>query len=181
MLLTFAEVHFVLTRSEPTAVPVLDLLALGSNDPEAVSAAGLASLLVRELARPSGDDAVEFVEELAAIAGALHGADCVHQLAVTSTSGAQAWHVLSGPSARLALSPLGLGLLGAVLLEATEAIDVQLAGLVSAALDDDPDADVAVQRVTATSDTVGALTAAELAAASDRSASIAQLVAGLAS
>ena len=179
MLMTFAELQFVLTRAAAPEVPLMDLLGLEARDDEAVAAAGGASLLVRELARSTGDSSVEFVAELDAIATALHDATCVHQLAVTSTNRAQAWHVVSSLAHRVAISPLGMGLMGAVVLEESLDLDEQVAGLISAALAEDPHADVAVRRVTADADTVGALTAAELAHSSNKPTTIVDLVRGV--
>ena len=179
MLMTFAELQFVVTRAEKPRLPLTELLGLEAGDAGSVSAAGLASLLVRELARPTGDDSVEFVVELAAIAAALHDVVCVHQVAVTSASGAQAWHIASSAAHRVAISPLGMGVMGVTVLEANLDLHEQVAGLIAAGLDEDRDADVAVRRVTADADTVGALTAAELAGLSVEAEAVAGLVRGL--
>jgi hypothetical protein len=73
MILTFAEIEFLL-RSQPAAgVPVRELLELGpEQEADAAARAGVSSLLARELCSVSGEQ-IEPTDELAAVTAGITG------------------------------------------------------------------------------------------------------------
>jgi len=151
MLLTFAELHFLvsLADSEPE-LPLLELLEHPVRQHADIAAAGLASLVARELCREFGapDSAtyeVELDREIVELHAAVHGASTSIQVATVSPERCAFWLVLVGRR-RAAFTPVGAGVFGAVVMPLGVDLREQIVSLVSSALVDDPAAGVAITR-----------------------------------
>lgn len=151
MLLTFAELHFLVSLgdSEP-ALPLLDLLEHPVRQHDDVAAAGLASLVARELCREVGlpDSAMYEVEldpEVAELHDAVHNSSTSIQVATVSPTRCALWLMLIGRR-RAAFTPVGAGVFGAVVVPLGVDLRKQVTSLVTSALIDDPAAGVAITR-----------------------------------
>ncbi len=184
MLLTFAEIQFLASLGDDDPVlPILDMLEEPPRSIDDIEAAGLASLVARELCREFLDDEgyvhhVDLDQEIADIHEAIHRA--VTSIRVTTVSGDRTtfWLLLDGQR-RVALTPVGAGVFGAVVVPHEVDLRGQVGSLVNSALLDDPGAGVAISRsgrwdamAFRTNDELGG----PLATEADRRAMIGQLV-----
>ncbi len=151
MLLTFAEVQFLVSLGETDPVlSVLDLLEEPARNIDDIEAAGLASLVARELCREFLDDEgyvqhVDLDHEIADIHEAIHAATTSIRITTVSPERSTFWLLLDGRR-RIALTPVGAGVFGAVLVAHDADLRHQVVSLVNSALVDDPCAGVAITR-----------------------------------
>ena len=154
MLLTFAVIQFLVSLcGDDPAVPTLDLLDLldePSRNDDDIEAAGLASLVARELCREYLDDEgyvqhVELDHEIADIHEAMQAAVTTVRITTVSPERSTFWLLLVG-ARRAALTPVGAGVYGAVVVHHDADLRQQVAALVNSALVDDPAAGVAITR-----------------------------------
>ena len=154
MLLTFAEIQFLVSLcGDDPALPTLDLLDLldePSRNEDDIEAAGLASLVARELCREYLDDEgyvqhVELDHEIADIHEAMQAAVTTVRITTVSPERSTFWLLLVG-ARRMALTPVGAGVYGAVVVHYDADLRQQVASLVNSALVDDPGAGVAITR-----------------------------------
>jgi hypothetical protein len=154
MLLTFAEIQFLVSLCDTDAeLPVLDLLDLldePSRNEDDIEDAGLASLVARELCREYLDDHgvvqhVELDHEIAEIHAAVQAATTSIRITTVSPERSTFWLLLVGPR-RAALTPVGAGVYGAVVVHHDADLRQQVLSLVNSALVDDPAAGVAITR-----------------------------------
>lgn len=154
MLLTFAEIQFLvsLCGDDPDAatLDLLDLLDEPSRNEDDIEAAGLASLVARELCREYLDDEgyvqhVDLDHEIAEIHEALQAAVTTVRITTVSPERSTFWLLLVG-ARRMALTPVGAGVYGAVVVHHDADLRQQVVSLVNSALIDDPAAGVAITR-----------------------------------
>ena len=151
MLLTFAEIQFLASLGDNDPVlPVLDMLEEPPRSIDDIEAAGLASLVARELCREFLDDEgyvhhVDLDDEIADIHEAIHGAVTSIQVTTVSPERTTFWLLLDGLR-RVALTPVGAGVFGAVLVPHEADLRAQVVSLVNSALVDDPCAGVTISR-----------------------------------
>ncbi len=184
MLLTFAEIQFLASLGDNDAVlPVLEMLEEPPRSIDDIEAAGLASLVARELCREFLDDEgyvhhVDLDHEIADIHEAIHGAVTSIQVTTVSPERTTFWLLLDGLR-RVALTPVGAGVFGAVVVPHEADLRSQVVSLVNSALVDDPCAGVTISRggrlETMTFRTNGEL-GGPSATEADRCAAIGQLV-----
>jgi hypothetical protein len=186
MLLTFAEIQFLVSLCDDEGAEPLDLLDLldePSRNEDDIEAAGLASLVARELCREYLDDEgyvqhVELDHEIADLHEAMQAAVTTVRITTVSPERSTFWLLLIGPQ-RMAFTPVGAGVYGAVVVHHDADLRQQVVSLVNSALIDDPAAGVAITRggrldamSFRTNDELGG----PMAAASTRAPVIAELV-----
>lgn len=149
MQLTFAEVQFLLSLSaDEPGLDVMHLLEEPERDVEAVAAAGLASLVARDLcvAEDDGDDlVVALTPALLDVHRALHGAVTSVRITTVSAGRTTFWLLLVGPD-RLVLTPACSGVYHVEVISSAADLRGQVAAVVQSALIDDPGAGVALAR-----------------------------------
>ena len=154
MLLTFAEIQFLVSLcGDDAGVATLDLLDLldePSRNEDDIEAAGLASLVARELCREYLDDEgyvqhVELDHEIADLHEALQAAVTTVRITTVSPERSTFWLLLIG-ARRMAFTPVGAGVYGAVVVHHDADLRQQVVSLVNSALVDDPAAGVAITR-----------------------------------
>lgn len=120
MMTTFAELAFLLRSTPDAATLVLDAVRVRADVlSDVVAAAGLASLLARDLCRIEGDQVVS-ADLTAAVTGSLVRSASVVSVANWVGTSAVTAHVFSGLEARVALYPQSYGLFRAELLDPGE-------------------------------------------------------------
>ncbi|MCR3753750.1 hypothetical protein [Lentzea californiensis] len=107
LVLTFAELEFLLRVREPEIATIREDLGLAPAD-DAVAAAGLASLLARGLCEP-GDGGVVPVPELRAVVAALATADRVTRVLDLGDGSVELGAVVTGPNVHIGLTAVGFG------------------------------------------------------------------------
>jgi hypothetical protein len=151
MLLTFAELHFLVSLADhEPALPLLELLEHPVRQHDDLAAAGLASLVARELCREFGVHGSEVYEieldhEIVELHAAVHSASISIQVTTVSPDRCAFWLLLIGRR-RAAFTPVGAGVFGAVVVPLGVDLRDQVVSLVSSALVDDPAAGVAITR-----------------------------------
>jgi hypothetical protein len=151
MLLTFAEVQFLVSLGDADPVlSMLDLLEEPTRNIDDIEAAGLASLVARELCREHLDDEgyvqhIDLDHAIADIHEAIHAATTSIRITTVSPERSTFWLLLDG-GRRLAVTPVGVGVFGAVVIADDTDLRHQVASLVNSALVDDPHAGVVVTR-----------------------------------
>jgi hypothetical protein len=150
MLLTFAEVEFLVALAdEEPALDVVGLLDEPERDRQHMVAAGLASLMARQMCAADVDEtgAAGYVldEQLLAVHTALHSATTSVKVTTVSPERTTYWLLLIGPQ-RSALTPVAAGVYAAVIVPIDTDVRGQVVALVDSALLDDPTAGVAISR-----------------------------------
>lgn len=107
LVLTFAEIEFLLRVRAPEIATIRADLGLAPSD-DTTAAAGLASLLARGLCEPSGAGVTPGPELVAVVAG-LATADRVTRVLGLGEGSAQLGAVLTGPNVHIGLTAAGFG------------------------------------------------------------------------
>jgi hypothetical protein len=107
LVLTFAELEFLLRVRTPEIATIREGLGLTASD-DTVAAAGLASLLARGLCEPGGDRVTPGRELVAVVAG-LASADRVTRVLCLGEGAAELGAVATGPNIHIGLTAAGFG------------------------------------------------------------------------
>ncbi|HEX6359200.1 hypothetical protein [Actinophytocola sp.] len=134
LVLTYAEIQFLLRSYEPEHVAVREQLGLPDGpDAERNAAAGLASLLARGLCARDADRVVpsnELVGVIGALSAATRGTDVLGRRA----GGPVLLHLFTGPRFGIAVQPVGLGQYAVTPLDPARDLSDQVVGFVDACL-----------------------------------------------
>jgi hypothetical protein len=142
LVLTYAEIEFLLRVREPEHVDVRAELGFAGDERNA--SAGLASLLARGLCSQDGERVVPS-DDLVGVIGALS--------TTTSATRALGWRdgtpvllsLFTGPVVGLALQPIGLGRYAIATLDPARGLGDQLAGFIDSCLGDGKESAVLVR------------------------------------
>jgi hypothetical protein len=158
MQLTFAELQFLLSLSaDESELDVMHLLEEPDRDVDAVAAAGLASLVARQLCTADDHDdgsdgsdgdhdlVVSLTPSLLTVTNGLCGAVTSVRITTVTAQRTTFWLLLVG-SERLVLTPASAGVYHVEPISSTADLRQQVVAVVRSALDDEPAAGVALAR-----------------------------------
>jgi hypothetical protein len=122
VIFTFAEIEFTLSASPQQAVAVRAQMRFPNSDEgRDVLAAGVASLLARDLCTTDGARVVPGPEVIAVAAALSTFTTRVEAIAWSGTT-TTAWHVFCGPAASIALVPQGYGRFAVVPIDTSDSV-----------------------------------------------------------